>query len=156
DPVLEVAAHDQLELEADLPRALAGGEFRLHYQPMVDLATGQIREVEALLRWQHPRRGLLPPSEFISLAESSGLILPVGRWVLDEACRQVAAWRASGTWAGDVCVNVNLSPRQLHDPDLVQSVAHALRISGIAPHQLRLEITEGLAMENVELSISVL
>jgi diguanylate cyclase (GGDEF)-like protein/PAS domain S-box-containing protein len=156
DPGMATAAHDQLELEADLPHALENDELRLHYQPMIDMTTGQVCEVEALLRWQHPRRGLLSPGEFISLAESSGLIVPIGRWVLDQACRQLAAWRASGSWLADVCMNVNLSPRQFQDPELVPMVSSALGRSGISPEQLRLEITEGLAIENVELSISVL
>jgi diguanylate cyclase (GGDEF)-like protein/PAS domain S-box-containing protein len=156
ESVMATAAHDQLELEADLPHALENNELRLHYQPMVDLTTGQVCEVEALLRWQHPRRGLLLPGEFISLAESSGLIVPIGCWVLDQACQQLAAWRASGSWLADVCMNVNLSPRQFQDPELIPLVSSALERSGISPDQLRLEITEGLAIENVELSISVL
>jgi diguanylate cyclase (GGDEF)-like protein/PAS domain S-box-containing protein len=156
DPIMAAAARDQLDLEADLPQALENHELQLHYQPMIDLASGEVCEVEALLRWHHPRRGLLLPGEFISLAESSGLIVPIGRWVLDEACRQLAAWRASGSWLSDVCLNVNLSPRQFQDPELVRVVSTVLERHGIAPEHLRLEITESLAMENVELTISVL
>jgi EAL domain-containing protein (putative c-di-GMP-specific phosphodiesterase class I) len=123
---------------------------------MIDLASGQVKEVEALLRWQHPRRGLLLPGEFIARAEASGLIVPIGAWVLNEACRQLAVWRDTGSWLADVCLNVNISARQFQEPDLVDVVAHALESSRIRPEQLRLEITESLAMENVELSISVL
>ena len=131
----------RLETEADLRRALAEGELRLHYQPVLSLARDTFVGAEALVRWQHPQRGLLPPAEFVAVAEDSGLIAPLGAWVLGEACRQAAAWGAGRF------VSINLSPRQLSSSDVPALLARALEETGVDPAQLELEITENVLME---------
>lgn len=141
EPAMHAALLRRLELKADLQQALAREEFTLRYQPTVALDTGEIVGAEALLRWAHPRRGLVPPAEFIPLAEETGLIVPLGRWVLQQACRQAAAWPAALT------VSVNLSARQLKHESLVDDVAAALHDSGLAPQRLILEITESDLIE---------
>jgi diguanylate cyclase (GGDEF)-like protein len=138
----------RLELKADLQSALERGEFTLAYQPIVELETGKIAAVEALLRWNHTERGLLPPAEFIPLAEETGLIVPLGRWVLTEALRQAAAWDSITPEGETLGVTVNLSAVQLERPGLVDDVARALRQSGIRPSALTLEITESIFMED--------
>jgi diguanylate cyclase (GGDEF)-like protein/PAS domain S-box-containing protein len=130
----------RLELVADLRRALGDGELAVHYQPTVELESGRIVGVEALVRWQHPTRGLLQPADFIAVAEETGQIVEIGRWVLDEACRQAARWRSE--LAYDLGVGVNVSTRQIRRPGLIEDVRAALRTSGLAPHALTLEITE--------------
>jgi diguanylate cyclase (GGDEF)-like protein len=147
---------ERLELEADLRRALDRQEFRLYYQPVVTLATGQVVEFEALLRWQHPRRGLVPPAQFIPLAEETGLIIPIGKWVLFEACRQVQEWQLTAPAAAPITVSVNLSARQLHDPALVETVRTALAETGLDPRHLRLEITESVMMRDVDAAVETL
>ena len=132
-------AVNRLEIETGLRAALASNEMRLVYQPEVDLDTGRVVAVEALLRWEHPTRGTISPAVFIPLAEVSGLIVPIGAWVLREACHQAAAWNAD---AGELVVSVNVSPRQLIDADFEHHVADALESSGLAPDRLCLEITE--------------
>ena len=134
---------DRLALEADLQRALENQEFRVWYQPIVDLPSGRLTGVEALVRWQHPTRGLVPPDKFIGAAEETGLIVPIGRWVLREACRQAKAWQS--VWP--LVVSVNLSARQFQHPGLLEDVASALRDSGLAPDLLKLEVTESVAMD---------
>jgi diguanylate cyclase (GGDEF)-like protein/PAS domain S-box-containing protein len=134
---------DRLALEADLQRALENSEFRVWYQPIVDLPSGRLSGVEALLRWQHPTRGLVPPDKFIGAAEETGLIVPIGRWVLREACRQAKAWQT--VWP--LVVSVNLSARQFQHPGLLQDVATALTDSDLAPEMLKLEVTESVAMD---------
>jgi len=152
EPALHHAALDRLELEADLRRALQRDELVVHYQPTVELANGAISGFEALVRWQHPHRGLLGPVEFIPLAEETGLIIEIGRWVLDRACRQARQWQR--THATDaLTMSVNLSARQLRDPHLLADVADTLRDSGLAPHCLVLEITESVLMDNTEAAI---
>ena len=144
-PRLDAAQRGRLELRADLQAALERDELELHYQPTVDLATGALAGVEALVRWRHPRRGLVPPGEFIPLAEDSGLIVPIGRWVLAEASRQAVAWeRAHGSRA---TISVNLSGRQLALPEVVDDVRRALADSGLDPRRLLLEITESVLLE---------
>ena len=152
EPALHHAALDRLELEADLRRALQRDELVVHYQPTVELATGAISGFEALVRWQHPRRGLLGPLEFIPLAEETGLIIDIGRWVLDRACRQARQWQQTHA-TDDLTMSVNLSARQLRDPHLVADVAATLRDSGLAPHSLTLEITESVLMDNSDAAI---
>jgi diguanylate cyclase (GGDEF)-like protein/PAS domain S-box-containing protein len=125
--------------EADLRSALAEEQFVLHFQPIVDLRTGAIASAEALVRWQHPERGMLPPGPFIELAEETGLIVPLGNWVLDAACRQAAQWAREGFVIG---LSVNVSARQLHTEDFVTTVADALAESGLPPGRLTLELTE--------------
>src|SRR5690606_35840608 len=110
EPQMEDRAFRRLELESELRQALERDEFRVAYQPIIDLATGQIREVEALIRWQHPTRGLLGPADFLEVAETNGLIVPIGRWILREACRQTRAWQRTHPRFANLVVSVNLSP----------------------------------------------
>jgi EAL domain-containing protein (putative c-di-GMP-specific phosphodiesterase class I) len=147
-------AIDRHSLENRLRQALQKKELVLFYQPILDLTAGRVRGAEALLRWEHPERGLLAPAEFISLAEISGLIAPIGRWVLQTACRQIREWQAQGH--PNLTVSVNLSPRQFQGPDLVSQVAGALQEPGVDPRCLDLEITESNAMENAELTVNSL
>ena len=147
-PVMHEQALAKFEVLGDLERALARDEFVLHYQPIVDFATEAVAGVEALVRWNHPSRGLLPPAEFIPLAEETGLIVPLGSWVLREACGQTAAWRLSQPHL-DLWVSVNLSTRQLLEPDLVERVRATLAESGLQPASLTLELTEGSLMQGI-------
>ncbi len=137
-----------LAVAASLRQALARGELLLHYQPRVDVPTSRVVAVEALLRWNHPERGLLLPGEFVPLAEDNGLIVPIGEWVLREACAQARRWTVAG-W-GRIAVSVNLSMRQLRHPELVEQVRAALEGNGLAPWRLELEITETMAMQAPE------
>jgi diguanylate cyclase (GGDEF)-like protein len=145
---------ERLTLETALRRALDRNQFALHYQPKVDMATGQITGVEALLRWTHPEFGVLPPAQFIPLAEETGLIVPIGRWVLKEACAQNMAWQRRGL--RPVSMAVNLSPRQFGDEHLLQDIDEALAASGMSPVLLQLEVTESMVMRNVSRAIKVL
>ncbi|MCU0271031.1 MAG: PAS domain S-box protein [Acidimicrobiales bacterium] len=147
---------ERLELETALRRAVERGELVLHYQPIVDLETGWVVHLEALLRWRHPHRGLLQPAEFIHLAEDSGLIVPIGAWVLDEACGQLASWTADGLVPTDVAVSVNLSGRQLDEPSLPEQVAATVARHGVDPGRLVLEITESVLMQDVAFSQAAL
>jgi diguanylate cyclase (GGDEF)-like protein/PAS domain S-box-containing protein len=142
-------AADRLSLEADLRRAIEGGDLSLAYQPTLDIRNGRITGMEALLRWEHPVRGVVPPSAFIPVAEETGLIVALGTWVLDQACRQVAAWRPLVGDAGLVMA-VNLSARQLAHPGLVADVAEVLSRWGCRPGEICLEITESALMEDAE------
>ena len=135
---------DRLNLKEDLEVALERNQFTVHYQPIVDTDSAVIRSVEALLRWQHPARGMISPSLFIPLAEETGQINAIGRWVLNETCRQVRQWQLRVPHCGQLRASVNLSARQLHDPDLLHNVTEALRTSGLAPESLTLEVTESL------------
>jgi diguanylate cyclase (GGDEF)-like protein/PAS domain S-box-containing protein len=148
DPRVDRQGLERLEQEADLRRALERGEFHIAYQPIVDIASGSILAVEALLRWDHPERGLLHPSEFIPLADETGLIVPLGRWVIEEACRQVSHWQDMYPAARSLQVSVNLSARQFRHDDLENDVAEALVKSGLAPERLALELKEGDALAN--------
>ncbi|MGZ8377435.1 MAG: putative bifunctional diguanylate cyclase/phosphodiesterase [Gemmatirosa sp.] len=149
-------AMERLELEADMRHALDREELTLHYQPIVDLADGHVLGVEALLRWQHPQRGLLLPAEFIPLAEETGLIVPIGRWVLIEACRQGADWLHRRTDATPLALSVNIAPRQLRDASIVEDVAWALEASGFPAEHLLLELTEGVFMHQDDEDLQVL
>ena len=140
------AAQARKSLERDLRRALANGELTLAYQPQVDVQHGTLTGAEALLRWTHPDRGPVPPSEFVPVAEECGLIVPLGEWVLETACRQSRAWQAAGL--PPVRVAANLSAAQFLRRDLVASVLRALDVTGLAPEHLELEITEGLLMRD--------
>ena len=146
----------RLEIEADLRHAIERHQLRVHFQPIVDLQSGGFHGMEALVRWQHPVRGLLPPSEFISIAEESGLIVPLGRYVLERSCQQVAQWQREFPAHLPLQVSVNLSPRQFDDPNLIYDVAAVLRAASIDPASLKLEVTEGLIMRNTEKSIEIL
>jgi diguanylate cyclase (GGDEF)-like protein/PAS domain S-box-containing protein len=147
-PEMYTAVRERLELTADLRRALDRGELRVFYQPIVDLASGQVHEVEALVRWQHPERGLLPPAAFIPLAEETGFIVPLGRWVLEEACGQASSWQAQLADRPPIVVGVNLSGRQFSDPELIEDVARVLSETGLVRATLKLEITESVAMQD--------
>ncbi len=155
-PAMHVRALERFEVQAGLRRALGRSEFRLQYQPIVDFATGSVQGVEALIRWMHPTRGLLPPGDFIAAAEETGLIVPMGMWVLDEACRQTAAWRREHARAAGLWVSVNLSTRQLLESDLVVQVAQVLDRNGLDPSALVLEITEGSLLQGVAETIEKL
>ena len=146
----------QLELETDLRRALEREEFRVYYQPIVAMDSGTVVGFEALARWQHPARGLLEPAAFIAAAEETGFILPLGRWVLHEACRMLQAVNASRPGEPPLAVNVNLSPRQFRQPDVVDEVRQVLEETGLPPACLRLEITEGTVMEHAEPAMATL
>lgn len=150
-----LSAHQQKHhhYEEDLHRALNNNELFLQYQPRFDIEGQKVLGVEALLRWQHPEQGLIPPSEFIPIAEASSLIIEIGRFVLFEACSQAAAWNADGY---QISLSVNLSPRQLSSRDLVQNISTALNYSGLSAHLLELEITETHVMENINQVLPVL
>jgi len=155
DKSMNTPAQDRLGLELDLRQAVANGDFALHYQPVVDLGSGRIVEVEALVRWKHPQRGLLYPADFVTLSEETGLIVPLGRWILAEACRQLRQWQ--GAAAGEVLgMSVNLSARQLQQPSLVDDIAQALREARIDPAALRLEITETVVMHEAPAALAKL
>ncbi|HYC42483.1 MAG TPA: EAL domain-containing protein [Noviherbaspirillum sp.] len=153
-PELDKRVQKRLSLETNLRKALEREELLLYYQPQVNLRDGKLVGLEALLRWKHPELGLVSPTEFIPVAEDSGLIVPIGRWVLRTACRQVAAWRDAGL--GSIPVSVNLSARQTRDPHLVHDIIGALRDVGIPPSQLELEITESVLMDNVHANVELL
>ena len=155
-PGMSVQALEQLDLERDLRQAIEREELRVYYQPIVSLATGQITRLEALLRWQHPTRGLVPPNAFIPLAEKTGLIVPIGRWVLAAACRQLRAWQVAHPAVAAPLLSVNLSARQFRHPDLLADVAATLAETGLAPRQLVLEVTETVAMDGAETAIGTL
>jgi diguanylate cyclase (GGDEF)-like protein/PAS domain S-box-containing protein len=147
----------QLRTGNDLHRALQRGEFQVHYQPVVDLPTGDVAGFEALVRWQHPTRGLILPGEFVALAEETGLIVPIGAWVLEEACRQVAEWQARlPQGAPPLFISVNLSPRQLAEPTLPAEIAHILERTAVDPSSVWLEITESTLMHDAESAIGTL
>lgn len=148
DPSMLARAQSWLELEQDLRRAVTNREFELHFQPLMNLQTGALRGFEALLRWRHPRRGLVWPSEFLAVAEETGIVVQIGRWALREACAYAAAWsdRAGSTPS----VSVNLAPRQLEHEHLLEDVKSALAQSGLAPQLLVLEITESQMMRAPE------
>ena len=139
---------DRLALENDLWHAAQEGKLELHYQPQVDARTGRIVGLEALSRWHHETRGWIPPGEFIALAETSDIILEIGRWTLDEACRQMAAWSRAGH--GGLSIAVNLSARQFREPDLVSIILGAIGRHGIEPRNLEIEVTESVAMADME------
>ncbi len=152
DQAMRTSALERLDTENALRRALERRELRVHYQPIVTLSDGKLCGVEALLRWQHPERGLLPPSEFIRLAEDTGLIVPIGTWVMQHACRQVQLWQRSMPELGQLVLSVNLSGRQLGNSELIEQLKSILDDTDLDPGQLELEITESVLMDDVELS----
>lgn len=149
---MEEGARDRLSLDTDLHKAVAGDQIRVFYQPRVHLKSGRITGMEALVRWQHPERGLLLPGDFISQAEESGMILPIGMRVLRTACARASSWRQAGH--GDLVVSVNLSVRQIREPGIVDAVAAVLDETGLPPSGLELELTESIAMDNVETTLA--
>ncbi|BCB81854.1 hypothetical protein Pflav_082640 [Phytohabitans flavus] len=155
DVAMHAKAVVRLQIETELRRAIERGELEVHYQPIVQLATGRTRAFEALIRWRHPTRGLVLPTDFLAVAEETGLVIPIGRWVIAESCRQLAAWQRT-PGRGDLRISVNVSNRQFWQGGLVDDVAEALRVSGLHPRNLAFEITEGVIMNNVGLARKML
>jgi len=156
DQAMATDAMDRLTLESELRQALARDQLSLEYQPIVDLATGRVVEVEALLRWDHPRLGRVSPARFIPVAEETGLIVPIGEWVLERACRRAQSWRTTMPNARDLIVSVNLSARQFRHPELVADVARIVRDTGLAPGALKLELTESVVMQHMSSAIATM
>lgn len=150
EPSLDREARDRRELETDLREAIARGQLRVHYQPTIDLDTGTTTGYEALLRWHHPRRGVIGPADFLEIAEESGLIVPVGEWVIRQTLAETSAWQ------GDFRIAINLSPTQVRSPHLVALVAQAIHASGIAPERIEFEITEHVLMEHGDAATTTL
>jgi diguanylate cyclase (GGDEF)-like protein/PAS domain S-box-containing protein len=153
-PAMNAKAIERLSLESRLRQAVANDELELHFQPFIDLRTAELIGAEALVRWRHPELGLIPPGDFIPIAELSGLIIPIGEWVLRTACAEARKWHESGF--PHLTVSVNLSSRQFQQTDLISQVTHALAESGLDADKLDLEITESNAMQNAEHSINTL
>jgi diguanylate cyclase (GGDEF)-like protein len=149
DQSMNAAALERLRLGSDLHLAIERGELTLLYQPIVTLKSREIEELEALIRWEHPVIGTISPVQFIPIAEENGLIVPVGRWVLAEACRQLRAWQRQQPALADLVMSVNLSAKQLNDPDLVPEIARVLTETGLEPRCLKLELTETTVMADV-------
>jgi diguanylate cyclase (GGDEF)-like protein/PAS domain S-box-containing protein len=156
DPSMDAAAHTRLELTADMRRAALRGEFLLEYQPTVELTTGRPTGFEALIRWRHPQRGIVPPLEFIPLAEETGLVVPIGRWALVEACAQAEEWRQRLDSGSPVAMSVNLSARQLQRAGLVEDVACALDGAGFPASSLTLELTESVLVQGGDEALETL
>ena len=152
--------HDEavrrMELEMDLRHALERGEFQAYYQPIVNLERGTLAGFEALVRWNHPIKGLISPLEFIPVTEETGLIIPLGRWMLQEACRQLKHWHSSLPNAAELTVSVNLSCKQMQHASLLDDVREALSSSGLSPRSLKLEITESAMMQDIERATDLL
>jgi EAL domain-containing protein (putative c-di-GMP-specific phosphodiesterase class I) len=153
-PEINANLRERLTLLEDLRNAESSRDFVLHYQPQVDLRSGEVFAVEALIRWRHPRLGLTPPARFIPIAEESGLIVPIGDWALGEACRQTKAWHDAGL--PPIAVSVNVSARQFRENHIVCAVAEALAESKLNPKYLELEVTESLVMQDVDRAIETM
>jgi diguanylate cyclase (GGDEF)-like protein/PAS domain S-box-containing protein len=156
DTEMHARAVNLLQLETDLRRAIEGQEFRVYYQPIITLDTGQLYGFEALVRWQHPKHGLISPMDFIPIAEETGLIIPIGQWVLAEACRQACEWQKQFPTFPALSMSVNLSVKQFTQPGLVEYVQQVLRETALDPRTLKLEITESVLMENSETATEIL
>lgn len=155
DAAMHTRAVKLLQIENDLRRAIDRCEFELHYQPILNIASNSVRGFEALVRWRHPERGLIPPSDFIPVAEETGLIVPLGHWVLREGCRQIALWQAMVP-DRPLDININLSGKQFAQADLIETVTGVLKETGVQPARLILEITESVVMESPETTITML
>jgi diguanylate cyclase (GGDEF)-like protein len=156
DEAMHEHASKKLQLETEMRQALERGEFEVHYQPIVELQTTRLDGFEALVRWKHPTLGIVSPAEFIPMAEESGLILPLGKWILYESCRQLREWQKSDPLASSLTVSVNLSAKQFSQPDLPEQVAGQLEATGLSPRHLKLEITESHIMENTEMAVAMM
>jgi diguanylate cyclase (GGDEF)-like protein len=150
EPHMDAALHQRRLLELDLRAALGGQQFELHYQPLIDVQSREVNGLEALIRWHHPERGLIPPNEFIPLAEETGLIVPIGGWVLRQACQDAVDWPAA------LKVSVNLSPLQFRDSNLLPLVQHALAASGLPGWRLEVEITDSVLLSDSEMVLATL
>ena len=150
DHLMHARAVALLQMETDLRRAVERDEFRVHYQPIVSFQSGEIEGFEALVRWQHPERGLIFPTQFIALAEETGLIIPIGWWVLHEACRQMRQWQLRYSARRTLKLSVNLSGKQLSQTDAVERIKQIMELTDFDPHQLNLEITESALIENTD------
>jgi EAL domain-containing protein (putative c-di-GMP-specific phosphodiesterase class I) len=153
-PAMNVRAVERQSIEEALRRALERQEFALHYQPIVNLITGEITGAEALLRWTHPTRGLVPPAQFIPVAEDCGLILPIGNWVLHEACKQARAWEAEGFSLPTMAVNI--SAMEFRNDSFLEGIFTVLEKTGLDPKALELEITESVLMKRAESTQTIL
>jgi EAL domain-containing protein (putative c-di-GMP-specific phosphodiesterase class I) len=147
---MEKGIKERMAMRSDLERGLSRGEFVLHYQPIVSIDTSAVVGAEALVRWQHPERGLVPPMEFIPLAEKTGLIVGIGHWVVEEACREAAGWDVDGSTGVAPYVSVNVSSAQLQQAGFVLEVEDVLDTSGLEPARLVLEVTESALIEDSE------
>jgi diguanylate cyclase (GGDEF)-like protein len=156
EPAMDFAAQHRLRLENGLRRALANGELRVYYQPEIEIESGRLVGMEALVRWEHPERGLISPAEFIAVAEETGLIVPIGRWVLFEACRQAKEWQTKYRRDRELMVSVNLSGKHLQQATLIDDVREVLEATRIDPSHVVLEITETVAMAGAETTIEIL
>ncbi len=156
DREMHIRNMNLLQLENDLRKAIEQEEFRVYYQPIVQLDSGQTLEFEALIRWQHPKHGLVSPDHFIGMAEETGLIIPIGEWILREACRQVAEWNRDFPLLKRLSISVNLSAKQLMHPDLIVQVKQILEQTGLDPHCLKLEVTESIVLENSDRALVVM
>jgi EAL domain-containing protein (putative c-di-GMP-specific phosphodiesterase class I) len=156
DADLHATVVERMTLECDLRAVELGTAMTLSYQPLVDLRDGSLTGFEALLRWNHPQRGPISPADFIPTAEETGAIVPIGRWVIEQACRQARLWQQHYPAAGGLAMNVNVSARQLADPDIVGDVARALSLSGLDPGLLTLEITETMIMADEDQAAATL
>jgi EAL domain-containing protein (putative c-di-GMP-specific phosphodiesterase class I) len=156
DGAMDLAARTRQQLEQDLRRALQRSELRVYYQPEVEIDTGHLVGMEALVRWEHPARGLISPAEFLSVAEETGLIVPIGRWVLLEACRQAKEWQTQYKQDVALMVSVNLSGKHLQQATLIEEVQDVLTTSGLDPRHLIIEITETVAMAGAETTLEIL
>jgi EAL domain-containing protein (putative c-di-GMP-specific phosphodiesterase class I) len=151
DPAMQASVSNNAAVSVDLREGLQAQQFVVHYQPQVD-RDGAIASVEALVRWNHPRRGLVMPADFIPVAEDTGLILPLGQWVLETACAQLAAWENDRA-TNELSISVNVSVRQFRHPDFVDMVMEAIQYTRIRPHKLKLELTESLLADRMEITI---
>jgi diguanylate cyclase (GGDEF)-like protein len=156
DQAMHTSVVERLRLETDLRRALERREFLVHYQPICALDTGRIAGFEALLRWEHPERGLISPASFIPVAEETGLILPIGLWVLRAACEQLHVWQSRAPEHAALLMSVNLSGKQIKEPNIVAQIDEVLQETGVAPEHLKLEITESVIMEHPPSAAEVL
>jgi EAL domain-containing protein (putative c-di-GMP-specific phosphodiesterase class I) len=156
DRAMHSRAVTLLKMETELRQAIDRGEFVVHYQPVVSLGDGRVAGFEALVRWKHPERGMIPPLDFIRMAEETGLVIPIDRWVLREACRQLKDWRERFPRVRPLSVSVNFSGRQFSQPDLVDHVRSALKDTELPEGALALELTESILMEGTSSALAVL
>jgi EAL domain-containing protein (putative c-di-GMP-specific phosphodiesterase class I) len=155
DKGMHARAFYLLKMENDLRRAIDREVLRVHYQPIVSLENGQLAGFEALLRWQHPERGFISPADFISLAEDTGLIVPIGMWILKEACQQLSKWQWKSPATRNLFMSVNLSSKQVAQSTLVDQISDVLKEAHVEPRHLKLEITESAVMENAETAVQL-